>query len=148
MFLIISTKIRWFVKLIQWINKWVLRLIKLMRQFNKLSCWLLKLICIVFLKRSNVSLNWSYKLRNWFGEINFDQAVIEFPFWSNTWPEIRYYLCLWRRKAPQTLSKALDVSSATVPVAPTKVFYSCNSNYSWTTSENINDFYLAKTIAI
>ena len=36
----------------------------------------------------------------------------------NIWPEIEKDLSLWRRPAYQTLSKALDISSATAPVAP------------------------------
>ena len=36
---------------------------------------------------------------------------------SNTWPEIPYGFSLWKRPACQTLSKTLDISSATAWVA-------------------------------
>ena len=36
----------------------------------------------------------------------------------NIWPEIPKDLSLWRRPVCQTLSKALDISGATVRVAP------------------------------
>ena len=35
-----------------------------------------------------------------------------------TWPEIPWDLSLWKRPATQTLSKALDISSAAARVAP------------------------------
>ena len=38
--------------------------------------------------------------------------------WPNSWPKIPYDVSLWRRTACQTLSKALDISSAAARVAP------------------------------
>ena len=56
----------------------------------------------------------------------------------NIWPKIPYDLSLWKRATCQTLSKTLDMSSATARVAPrpvkgptNSIRYNCRKIYSW-----------------